>query len=169
MKWTAERTLLGAGEAVPAAAYGICYFASRRFRTAVHQMNPRWPTLLQTARLVGAGLFAWQYANGRMVGTHAVTTAFCDFAAGISAPFAARFATRDGLKLWNLFGLTLILLSGGSGLLASPTGPVCRFGKDRQPGTEFPGVLVPTVFGPVTLLAHLVALTATTGRRAPEP
>jgi hypothetical protein len=154
------RTLLIAGAVVPAAAFGVLYRWSSGFRKLVRGTDSRDLTMLQASRVVGAAMFARAYSAGRIPAYYGVTVAMCDLAAGITAPIAARWMPSRAMASWNRFGLAAILVSGGSGVLASSIGS--RFDRRRasRSTTSLPLVLVPTLFGPITLVAHLMVLTA---------
>jgi hypothetical protein len=152
--------LLIAGAVIPAAAFAVLYRTSRRFREFVQRSNPRQVTLVQTGRVIGAAMFAQKYAQGAIPAPYGLTTAVCDVAAGVTAPLISRFGSSRALEVWNMLGLAAILVSGGSGVLTSPSRwELITRSKSSQPTTSFPLLLVPTVFGPLTLVAHLVALT----------
>jgi hypothetical protein len=130
-------------------------------------------TLLHTARNIGAAIFAREYLLGRIRGSYGITVTVCDVAVALSAPAMWKYAPPRMLKVWHVVGLAAIVVSAGSGILTAPT-RVNRFSlwKPKQPTLVFPLVLVPSVFGPVTITAHLFALAGLAGRRqspAPEP
>jgi hypothetical protein len=160
MRQLSPGTLLFAGFAIPTAAYAALYGTVPGFRTFVRNNNPRLLTLVQTPRIVGAVMFGYKFVQGAIPARYGLTTALCDLTIGTTAPLAARFTSVRALGVWNWLGVAAMIVSGGSGILTSPTRmDVITGRKTSQPTNSFPLVLVPTIFGPVTLIAHLMALT----------
>jgi hypothetical protein len=60
------------------------------------------------------------------------------------------------------------MVSVGSGVLTNPSPWQLFLGrKSSEPTKSLPLVLVPTLFGPATLTAHMIALAALHARRDP--
>lgn len=155
-----------AGAVIPITAFVLIYRRSVRFRTAVRTSDPRKFTLAQTPRVIGAGIFALQYAKGEIPAKYGVTVSLLDLVIGATAPLAARLTSRRALIVWNWAGFAALLLSVASGVAANPKPWDLFLGrKTSEPTKKPPLVLVPTIFGPATLTAHLIALAALYARR----
>jgi hypothetical protein len=158
--------LLVAGAVVPITAFGFLYRKSVRVRTLVRHSDPRKLTLVQTPRVIGAGIFAQRYFKGEIPARYGVTVALLDLAIGATAPLAARIRSARGLMIWNWIGLAALMVSVGSGVLTNPSPWQLFLGrKSSEPTKSLPLVLVPTLFGPATLTAHMIALAALHARR----
>ena len=160
--------LLVAGAVIPITAFVLLFRKSVRFRTAVRHADPRKFTLVQTPRIIGAAIFARQYAKGEIPAEYGVTVALLDLVIGATAPLAARMQSTRKLIVWNWAGFAALMLSVASGVATDPT-PWDRFlgRKTSEPTKKPPLVLVPTLFGPATLTAHLIALAALHSRLNP--
>jgi hypothetical protein len=157
-------TLLFSSFAISSAAYAGLYAGSAGFRSLVWKMDVRKLTLVQTARLVGAVMFTQQTLRGRITGRFGFTTALSDLIAGATAPLAAALLPDDRLRVWHWAGFLGLIVSGGSGILTSPTrlGVLARWKTSRRTDS-LPLVLVPLAFGPAVLIAHYMALTQLSG------
>ena len=161
MRRISPAKLLIAGAVIPVTTFAVLYKISRRFRTLVGNADPRPLSLFQTARIIGAAMFTHQYVRGKIPASYGLTVALCDLAAGATAPLAVRSGSTRILKLWNQLGLAALIVSVCSGVLTSPRRWDLFFGKKTsQPTSSFPLLLVPTIFGPATFVAHLTALAA---------
>src|SRR5262249_18470580 len=114
-------SLLVAGAVIPITAFVLLYRKSVRVRTLVQTRDPRKLTLVQTPRIIGAAMFARQYAKGAIPAKYGVTVALLDLAIGATAPLAARMQSSRRLALWNWAGFAALMLSVASGVITSPT------------------------------------------------
>ena len=156
--------LLVAGFVIPLAGFSGAYFYSDEFRRFVLAQDLRQLTFLQASRITGF-IFFVEYMRGNLPAAFAIPTGLSDVTIGSTALIAvSRLVSRDGVPkrgfiLWHRFGVFALLVSGGTGILTSPT-PLGIFASDvtSQAMSRFPLSLVPTFLGPVVLILHLMAL-----------
>src|SRR5262249_26712734 len=156
--------LLISGFFIPLTFFLAAHTYSARFRSFVLAQNPRQLTLLQASRITGF-IFIVEYLKGNLPPAFAIPTALSDVTIGSAALIAAsRLVSADGVPkpafaLWHRFGVFGLLVSGGMGILTSPT-PLGILASDitSQAMCRLPLSLVPTFLGPVVLILHLMAL-----------
>jgi len=115
--------------------------------------------------MLGSIAFFAAYAQGVLPARFALTTAVTDLAFGLTALFVGwKLVSKEGLPRrgfshWHLVGMVALLVSSTIGILTSPTPlGILTPGVNSQAVTWFPLSLVPTFFGPVTMIAHVMAL-----------
>lgn len=152
-------TLLGWGLALPPALYVAGYAASAAFRTFVRGLPLRPLTFAEMPRILGGSFLLWKYSLGLLPGTFALTTGISDILVAASAlPAGFWLVSRAGrpergFLLWQSIGLAWLVISSSSGMLTSP--PAL---------STFPLNLIPVFFGPLMIVIHLAAITATIAR-----
>src|SRR5262249_589429 len=118
--------LLVSGFFIPLTVFLAAHIYSARFRSFVLAQNPRQLTLLQASRITGF-IFIVEYLKGNLPPAFAIPTALSDVTIGSAALIAAsRLVSADGVPkpafaLWHRFGVFGLLVSGGMGILTSPT------------------------------------------------
>jgi hypothetical protein len=98
-------------------------------------------------------------------GRFAVSTGISDVTIGLTAIVAAyrlvshSGAAKRGLVTWHLVGILGLIISGGLGILTSPSpAGLLAITPTSQAMNSLPLSLVPTFLGPVVLILHLMAL-----------
>jgi hypothetical protein len=154
--------LLGLAAVVPVALFVLIYLESPGFREFVSSLDLRWLTLAQTWRVLGV-VFVILYYQGRLPGVFALPAGWGDFAIGITAPLVAWLwkppYPQKTFAVWNLLGITDLVVAVTLGVLASktPVGLLAGDASTRLMGM-FPLSLIPTFFVPLFVILHLISL-----------
>lgn len=153
---------LGLAAVVPVAIFALCYLEFPGFRQFVSSLDLRWLTLAQTWR-VGGIVFVILYYQGLLPGVFALPAGWGDFAIGITAPLVAWLwkppYPQKTFVVWNLLGITDLVVAVTLGVLASatPVGVLAGDVSTRLIGL-FPLSLIPTFFVPLFVILHLISL-----------
>ena len=137
-----------------------------------------WPLLRRTlaiipnAALVGVQfyralgvIFVVLYAGRHLPGLFALPAGVGDVLVGILAPFAAAAYARspqagvNNARLWNLLGISDLVIAVTMGFLTSPS-PLQLLAFDRPSALigTFPLVLIPVFAVPLSILLHIASL-----------
>lgn len=137
---------------------------SSSWHTTIDMTPPPWLIGVQTYRIVGV-LFLALFAQGRLPDVFALPAGIGDFLVGITAPLVAYLYhikypwSRSLALLWNLVGITDLVLAVTLGFLSSP-GPfhLLALNDPNRLITSFPLVLIPAFAVPLSILLHLLSL-----------
>jgi hypothetical protein len=138
----------------------VVLFASPSLRRLL--TNQKNLILLNLWRLVGV-VFLMLMANGQMPALWALPAGIGDVIVGAAAPWIARdVETPHGRRraiIFNLFGMTDLVVAVGLGTMTSP-GPAQVFltTPTSEFVTHFPLALVPTFLVPLAFALHVVSL-----------
>jgi hypothetical protein len=150
---------------LPTGLYLFLYYSSNKFRTFVLARRLRTASLVQSGRILGSFGFFAAYWGGLLPGRFALPTAITDLLWGLTALFAAfslvtpHGLPKPGFVAWNIGGLLALLTSSTLGIVTGPTRlGILAEGLTSQAVTAFPLNLVPTFFGPVTMVCHVICL-----------
>jgi hypothetical protein len=138
----------------------VVLFASPSLRRLL--TNQKNLILLNLWRLVGV-VFLMLMANGQMPALWALPAGIGDVIVGAAAPWIARdVETPQGRRraiIFNLFGMTDLVVAVGLGTMTSP-GPAQVFltTPTSEFVTHFPLALVPTFLVPLAFALHVVSL-----------
>jgi hypothetical protein len=156
-----DAALFFATGAIPMAAFGGAYFGSARFRRWTASLSLRGVTLVEAGRVIGGSGFAVAAYQRLMEPHFAIFTAASDILIGATAVIAANVLLDRAPRLfalWHVAGLLGLFGAVLLGILTSPRIMGVEHGVTSQGITSFPFSLVPTFFGPLTQLAHWIAL-----------
>ncbi len=121
-------------------------------------------TLLHIVRIPVELVLFWLYQNGAVPQIMTFDGLNFDILSGVTAPFVAWFAFRNGrlnrplLLVWNLVSFALLANIVGTAVLSLPS-PIQKFAFD-QPNVAvlyFPFIWLPSVIVPIVLFSHLVS------------
>jgi len=147
---------------IPAIFFVVLFFLSPAIRSWTQSLNLAMLTLPHAWRTVGFTFLAlWFY--GVLPSGFAAPAGFGDFAIAMAAPFVAvavwfNWSGAIRAAVWfhvlGIIDLFFALLTGMTGFGA----PVEEMSM-TDPMTAFPLVIIPTVFVPLLILGHIMALT----------
>ncbi|MFN7139577.1 MAG: hypothetical protein ACK4UN_09570 [Limisphaerales bacterium] len=117
-----------------------------------------WMVAFHLVRIAAGGHFLVLYSRGVLPAEFALPAGWGDIAVGIAALpvlwFCLALQTsrqRNGLMLWNVFGLLDILLVLGNGIRL-----FLRDASLAEPFTTLPLALLPTMVVPIVIVTHLL-------------
>jgi hypothetical protein len=137
---------------------------STSLRKTIDATPPQWMIGVQTYRILGT-VFLVLFAQGGLPGVFALPAGIGDFLVGITAPLVAYLTitkhpwSRGLALLWNMIGITDLVLAVALGFLSSP-GPfhLLSLNNPNVLITSFPLVLIPAFAVPLSMLLHLLSL-----------
>jgi len=152
------------GLLIPIAAGIIVFRRSPLLRRIVDAIPQSWIVTIQVYRIEGM-IFLALYARGYLPGEFAWPAGIGDVIVGLLAPVAGiaymrRAYRATGLvRLWNLLGITDLVVAVSTGFLTSPS-PVQMLALDRpnQLVSSFPLAMIPVFLVPLSVLLHLASL-----------
>ncbi len=154
---------LGLGAVLPLIIFAIWFQVSKGFRDYVLSMNLVVLTAAQTWR-VGGIVFLILYVQGILPRSFAFPAGFGDMAIGITAPLIAWALARKkisfgGFMLWQMAGITDLVVAVVTGVLSSPSriGILTHGATTRVMGV-LPMSLIPTFAVPLLLILHLICI-----------
>jgi hypothetical protein len=131
------------------------------FRHFVLMIDLRLATGIQAWRFAGLGFLAL-YTYGVLPGLFAWPAGLGDMAIGLTAPWlvlalirAPAFARSRSFSVWNVFGISDLVVAVNLGMLASVPG---ADGITTAAMARLPLVLIPAYCVPLFVLLHLAAL-----------
>jgi hypothetical protein len=146
-------------------AVGLYLLASSRRFAAVFEVIPQsWLTGVQIYRVLGA-MFLALWTQNRMPGEFALPAGTGDVIVGLAAPIVAWLnaahspSARNATIAWNIFGVADLVIAVGSGFLTSPSPyQMLAFDRPNELIVEYPFVLVPAFFVPLSIILHVLSL-----------
>lgn len=138
--------------------------SSRRFRAVFDVVPQSWLTGVQIYRVLGA-MFLALWTQNRMPGEFALPAGTGDVIVGLAAPIVAWLnathspSARNATIAWNIFGVADLVIAVGSGFLTSPSPyQMLAFDRPNELIVEYPFVLVPAFFVPLSIILHVLSL-----------
>jgi hypothetical protein len=152
------------GLLIPIAAGIVLFWRWSWLRRIVDAVPQQWIASVQVYRVLGL-TFLVLYAAGQLPGEFAWPAGVGDILVGLLAPvagiaYARRWNGSTGLlRVWNLLGLTDLLVALVTGFLTSPS-PVQLLALDRPNHliSAFPLAMIPVFLVPLSILLHLASL-----------
>jgi hypothetical protein len=152
------------GLLLPIAAGILLYRRSPLLRRIVEAVPQSWIVGIQTYRAEGA-IFLTLYAAGLLPGAFALPAGIGDVIVGLLAPVVAvAYGLRSRgsagmLWVWNLLGITDLVVAMTTGFLTSPS-PVQIFAIDKpnELVSAFPLAMIPVFLVPLSFLLHFASL-----------
>lgn len=144
---------------------GVLLFRSwPLLRRALDAVPQEWIVRVQFYRVLGV-IFLILYAGRLLPGIFALPAGLGDTLVGILAPFVAVFYARSPeaaarrVRLWNLLGITDLVIAVTLGFLTSPS-PLQIAAFDRPSGliATFPLAVIPVFAVPLSILLHFASL-----------
>ena len=121
-------------------------------------------TGVQIYRVLGA-MFLALWTQNRMPGEFALPAGTGDVIVGLAAPIVAWLnathspSARNATIAWNIFGVADLVIAVGSGFLSSPSPyQMLAFDRPNELIVEYPFVLVPAFFVPLSIILHALSL-----------
>ena len=152
------------GIVIPILAGMLLFWTWPLLRRTLAAVPKVWIVRLQFYRALGV-IFVILYAAGRLPGLFAWPAGVGDTLVGLLAPFAASTYLRspqDGagrLRLWNLLGITDLVVAVTTGFLTSPSPlQMAAFDHPNTLISMYPLVLIPVYMVPLSILLHLASL-----------
>lgn len=149
---------LGLAVVVPVGLFVLWFFASKRFRQFVLDLNPRTLTYVHSWRLVGF-TFLVLYSYGILPGLFALPAGWGDIAIGATAPFVgmtlANPRHRKSFIFWQALGVLDLVNAVAMGTMGQVIQPS---GAPATPMTVLPLSLVPTFAVPLLLMLHFISI-----------
>jgi hypothetical protein len=152
------------GLLVPIAAGLLLFRSWPLLRRALATVPNSWLVGVQFYRALGV-IFLLLYAGGHLPALFALPAGLGDVMVGIFAPLAAMSFARSPeasvrrLQLWNLLGITDLVVAVTIGFLTSPS-PLQMASFDRPSVLlgMFPLTLIPVFAVPLSMLLHIASL-----------
>ena len=149
---------LGIAVLSPIVVFIVWFTRSAAFREFTLSLNPRALTFVQSWRLAGF-VFLVLAAYGILPKAFALPAGWGDIAIGATASLAAlRLATaerRSGFILWQVLGMTDLVLAVTLGTLAGIIDP---HGIPTNAMTVLPMSLIPTFAVPLFFILHIICI-----------
>ncbi len=146
-------------------AVGLLLFRSwPLLRRALETIPNSWLVGVQFYRALGV-IFLVLYAGGHLPAIFALPAGVGDVMVGILAPFAAMSFARSPeasvrrVRLWNLLGITDLVVAVTIGFLTSPSPlQMAAFDRPSVLVVLFPLALIPVFAVPLSILLHIASL-----------
>lgn len=156
--------VLGLSIVLPVVIFVFLYRPESELFRQIEKINLRYLILAQSWRIMGL-LFIVDYYRGLMPAGFAFPAGLGDIAIGLTAPLMAylvdsSYRHKDRvLKLWNILGITDLVLAVTLGLLHSqtPIGVMTGTTTTFLMGV-FPRNLIPTFLVPLFVIVHIITL-----------
>lgn len=153
------------GASVPVTAFLALFAASRAFREMVLGWDLRLLTMIQAWRVIGFAMVVL-FAYGALPGIFAWPAGLGDVLVGLFAPYYAlrlmerpETAGEPGFIVWNWLGILDFAVAFVTGILASGAiAAVTGAGPTASLMSALPMALLPGLFVPMFMIAHLAAL-----------
>jgi hypothetical protein len=152
------------GFAIPLAVFFSAYFGWSAFRSFVLVADLRLVATIQAWRWAGFG-FLDLYAHGVLPGLFAFPAGLGDMAIGFTAPWIVlslirqqSFATSRRFVMWNILGITDLVVAVSMGTLCSGFIPGLTGNVTSAPMAQLPLVLIPAYLVPIFIMLHFTAL-----------
>ncbi len=152
------------GFAIPLALFFAAYLGWPAFRTFVLSADLRLISAIQGWRWAGIG-FLSLYAHDILPALFAFPAGLGDMAVGFAAPWIVvglirqpSFATSRRFVLWNILGITDLIVAVSLGTICSGFLPGLTGSITTSPMSHLPLVIVPAFLVPLFIMLHLTAL-----------
>jgi hypothetical protein len=143
---------------VPIAIFVVWSITSQSFRQFLLSLDLRTLTIVQAWRIAGLAFLAL-YTYNILPGQFALPAGWGDIAIGATAPLVAiklvNSRSKKSFILWQLFGITDLVLAVGSGVTAQLINP---HGITTSAMTVLPMSLIPTFAVPLFMILHFISI-----------
>jgi hypothetical protein len=149
---------VGLAVLVPIAIFVVWSMTSQSFRKFLLSLDLRTLTIVQAWRIAGFAFLAL-YTYNILPGQFALPAGWGDIAIGATAPLVAIKLANSRYKksfiLWQLLGITDLVLAVGSGVTAQLINP---HGIATSAMTVLPMSLIPTFAVPLFMILHFISI-----------
>jgi len=152
------------GILIPIVAGVVLFWRWPALKRIVELVPQRWIVGVQAYRALGL-IFLVLYAGGRMPGAFAWPAGVGDVITGLLAPvigiaYARGWRGSAGmLRVWNIFGITDLIVATTTGFLTSPSPlQMLAFDRPNELISAFPLAMIPVFLVPLSVLLHLASL-----------
>jgi hypothetical protein len=149
---------VGLAVLVPIAIFVVWSITSQSFRQFLLSLDLRTLTIVQAWRIAGLAFLAL-YTYNILPGQFALPAGWGDIAIGATAPLVAiKLANSRHKKsfiVWQLLGITDLVLAVGSGVTAQLINP---HGITTSAMTVLPMSLIPTFAVPLFMILHFISI-----------
>ncbi len=152
------------GIVLPILIGGFLIWRSPAVSRLIDAVPQQWVVAVQLYRALGV-IFLVLYASSKLPALFAWPAGGGDVTIGLLAPVVARAYSRDPQRhsrtvlLWNLFGISDLIVAVGTGFLTSPSPlQLFAFGHPNELISAYPLVMVPTFAVPLAILLHVTSM-----------
>jgi len=149
---------VGLAVLIPIGIFVVWSATSQPFRQFLLSLDLRTLTIVQAWRIAGLAFLAL-YTYNILPGQFALPAGWGDIAIGATAPFVAiklvNSRSKKSFILWQLLGITDLVLAVGSGVTAQLINP---HGIATSAMTVLPMSVIPTFAVPLFMMLHFISI-----------